>query len=308
MSFVTNEPYSYEDIVRIYKASHPDQKALTRGGFLNPARGKHDTLIRAIFARKRKNGPSPNLLFVSGDNTFRSYRKRIEKIMAEKTPFLYFNETEGEWIYQGESRILDVLDPDTEETASFLQSKGYSLIRTGEVDGVAQWQLQAKGENCFTQTRPVEFIAVIDSEADPVELVEHTESTTGRVVKTMASRRLDQGDFSRDVSKRYRRKCIITHAAKIPGSQFVQACHISSERDAEGNIADNSEDNGILLRSDLHALFDSGLLTINPDSGLVHFANAQLQQLYPQYHNTLCPSWDLVSKGTRRKLANRVLR
>lgn len=47
-----------------------------------------------------------------------------------------------------------------------------------------------------------------------------------------------------------------------------------------GSISDNPQ-NGLLVRRDIHALFDCGLLAINPKNGLVHISSEA--QAYPEY-------------------------
>ena len=73
-----------------------------------------------------------------------------------------------------------------------------------------------------------------------------------------AKHRLGQGAFRTLVANAYQRRCAITGERSMP---VLQAAHIQSFSE-EGP---NSVDNGILMRSDMHALFDSGYLTIDYD-------------------------------------------
>ena len=73
-----------------------------------------------------------------------------------------------------------------------------------------------------------------------------------------AKRRLGQGAFRTLVANAYQRRCAITGERSVP---VLQAAHIQSFSD-EGP---NTVDNGILMRSDMHALFDAGYLTIDYD-------------------------------------------
>jgi putative restriction endonuclease len=69
--------------------------------------------------------------------------------------------------------------------------------------------------------------------------------------------RLGQGAFRVMVSDAYTRRCAITQERTLPA---LEAAHI--HRYSWGG--DHSLSNGILLRSDLHRLFDRGYLTIEP--------------------------------------------
>ncbi|NTW72689.1 MAG: HNH endonuclease [Eubacteriaceae bacterium] len=70
--------------------------------------------------------------------------------------------------------------------------------------------------------------------------------------------RLGQGSFRVLVTDAYERRCALTNERTLPA---LEAAHIRP-------FADKGEhriENGILLRRDLHALFDRGYITINPD-------------------------------------------
>lgn len=70
--------------------------------------------------------------------------------------------------------------------------------------------------------------------------------------------RLGQGAFRVLVTDAYTRRCAITGEKTLP---VLEACHIQPY--SEGGP--NRIDNGLLLRSDLHTLFDAGYMTITPD-------------------------------------------
>lgn len=70
--------------------------------------------------------------------------------------------------------------------------------------------------------------------------------------------RLGQGAFRVLVTDVYQRRCAITGEKALP---VLQAAHIRPvARDGQHRI-----DNGLLLRSDLHALFDQGYVTVTSD-------------------------------------------
>lgn len=74
----------------------------------------------------------------------------------------------------------------------------------------------------------------------------------------MAKRRTGQGVFRIHVADAYQRRCAITGERTFP---VLQAAHIMSF----SNDGPNTVNNGILLRSDIHTLFDAGYLTVTDD-------------------------------------------
>jgi putative restriction endonuclease len=70
--------------------------------------------------------------------------------------------------------------------------------------------------------------------------------------------RLGQGAFRAEVTGAYARRCAITGERTLPA---LAACHIKPYADDGPHHVSN----GLLLRSDLHQLFDLGYLTITLD-------------------------------------------
>jgi putative restriction endonuclease len=70
--------------------------------------------------------------------------------------------------------------------------------------------------------------------------------------------RLGQGSFRVLVLDAYSRRCAVTGERTVP---VLQSAHIKPY--SKGG--DHSVANGLLLRSDIHLLFDKGLVTITPD-------------------------------------------
>jgi len=69
--------------------------------------------------------------------------------------------------------------------------------------------------------------------------------------------RLGQGAFRVLVTDAYQKRCAISGERTLP---VLQASHIVPFGDGPNRV-----DNGLLLRSDLHILFDRGYLTVTPD-------------------------------------------
>jgi putative restriction endonuclease len=70
--------------------------------------------------------------------------------------------------------------------------------------------------------------------------------------------RLGQGSFRVVVTDAYERRCAITGERTLPA---LDAAHIRPYAAA----GENRVSNGLLLRSDLHRLFDRGYVTVRPD-------------------------------------------
>lgn len=85
--------------------------------------------------------------------------------------------------------------------------------------------------------------------------------------------RLGQGSFQAAIIDAYARRCAITGERVLPA---LEAAHIRPY--AEGG--EHRVDNGLLLRRDLHALFDRGYLTVSPKMEVM-----VSKRLKDQFHN-----------------------
>jgi len=74
----------------------------------------------------------------------------------------------------------------------------------------------------------------------------------------LVRQRLGQGAFRVLVTDVYERRCAVTREKALP---VLEAAHIKPV--SEGGV--HRIDNGLLLRSDLHRLFDRGYVTVAPD-------------------------------------------
>jgi putative restriction endonuclease len=70
--------------------------------------------------------------------------------------------------------------------------------------------------------------------------------------------RLGQGAFRFLVTDKYRRRCAISRERTLPA---LDAAHIQPYADGGSHEISN----GILMRRDIHSLFDLGYVTISPD-------------------------------------------
>jgi len=70
--------------------------------------------------------------------------------------------------------------------------------------------------------------------------------------------RQGQGTFRIEVTDAYRRQCAVSRERSLP---VLEAAHILEWSDTHSNDVTN----GILLRADIHKLFDAGYVTVDPD-------------------------------------------
>ncbi len=76
--------------------------------------------------------------------------------------------------------------------------------------------------------------------------------------------REEQPKFREKILKKYNGTCVVTGCNILA---ILDAAHILSVEYG----GDYKPNNGLLLRADLHRLFDRGLMAIDPDTGKVHF-------------------------------------
>lgn len=98
------------------------------------------------------------------------------------------------------------------------------------------------------------------------------------VIQRAIKLRRGQQNFRKELLKKYNNTCVIT-GCKI--TYILEAAHINPYR---GN-QDNHTSNGLLLRADIHTLFDLNLLGINPENFKVVIADKLKGTEYEQYHN-----------------------
>lgn len=110
---------------------------------------------------------------------------------------------------------------------------------------------------------------------------EHQPSAQRRddVLRTIRVRR-GQKAFRNRLIKRYGPKCMVSGCCLV---DIVEAAHIWPYRHSSNNRAEN----GLLLRSDLHTLFDLNHLGIDPVSFSVHISPAARKAGYEFFHGSI---------------------
>lgn len=117
----------------------------------------------------------------------------------------------------------------------------FKTYDASEADGAALWNA--------VQERLTLSVA-------PVFAAEREQERYG--APTLVRPRLGQGTFRLIVTDAYQRRCAVTRERTLPA---LEAAHIKPF--AEGGSHQPS--NGLLLRRDIHSLFDAGYVTVTPD-------------------------------------------
>ena len=94
--------------------------------------------------------------------------------------------------------------------------------------------------------------------------------------RSMTRVRIGQGEFRKKVLSEFGSACAIS--GPLPEA-VLEACHLYSYSE----VGVHHSDGGLLLRSDLHKLFDQGLIAIDPDRSTIDVSPTLSR--YPSYSN-----------------------
>ena len=128
---------------------------------------------------------------------------------------------------------------------NIVQGKKYSH---DEVDGRALWRAVQDA----MQDARADAIA-----AQPAAVLTAADAGPRFGAPTLVRPRLGQGSFRVVVTDAYARRCAVTKERTLP---VLEAAHIKPYADG----GEHRIDNGLLLRRDLHTLFDLGYLSVTP--------------------------------------------
>ncbi|SER74954.1 HNH endonuclease [Pseudomonas sp. NFACC02] len=129
------------------------------------------------------------------------------------------------------------------------------------------------------ESSPALTIPVIEKELDelgefdPQNIVDARQKVLASVI-----RRKGQAKFRSALLKAYKGKCAVTGCTV---EALLEAAHIVPYQGADTNVVSN----GLLLRADIHTLFDLGLLWVDPDSRLVKLAEGLKGSEYSHLHD-----------------------
>jgi hypothetical protein len=97
-----------------------------------------------------------------------------------------------------------------------------------------------------------------DAAKDETDCIPH-DADRRKVVERQIRERRGQQSFRNSLRKRYDDRCVVTGCDIL---SVLEAAHIKPYR----GVDDNDPQNGLLLRADIHTLFDLDLLAIEPQS------------------------------------------
>ncbi|KAF0854806.1 HNH endonuclease signature motif containing protein [Pantoea dispersa] len=310
------EQLTFDEIALRYAQQHPEEKELTARGLLSPSTSYRNLVIRALFAQEELNSPLEDLLFVSDDNERKNYLRRFEHYLKNQQAFLYFRRNDearksGRWKVIGETRVYAMLDPRSAEAQNLLNSRGFKLVLMRQTEEEEYWQLfDPQAHPCFPLSRKIQFLVVLSTPQQKMPSAVMPGTEVGRRVKAKVFQRASQAEFSAAVKARYG-ACIITgtRLTERHSWPWVEACHIDTQENEEGFLADNSVDNGLFLRSDLQRLFINKMISIDAETGQVLFNSAlecdeSISPFYQALEGKTCALWDAVPPGTRQRLRN----
>ena len=107
--------------------------------------------------------------------------------------------------------------------------------------------------------------------------------------------RPEQQKFRKMLLKEYKSTCMIT---KCKIEAVLEAAHIKPFADNKDD-ADDTLENGLLLRADLHLLFDKEFMGIHPNSGKLHFKCTD--GYYDEYTHAKIPEDTILRKNLKTR-------
>lgn len=139
------------------------------------------------------------------------------------------------------------------------------------------------------ESSPALTIPVIEKELDesgefdPQNIVDARQKVLASVI-----RRKGQAKFRSALLNAYKGKCAVTGCTV---EALLEAAHIFPYQGADTNVVSN----GLLLRADIHTLFDLDLLWVDPDSRVVKLAAGLKGSEYAHLHDKPISTPDKVS-------------
>lgn len=180
-----------------------------------------------------------------------------------------------------------VLEPATEFKASygsfFKKLKDVSLLQLKSESPRYNIQLSIQEVNIqwakgLLGTQASSIIPLTAGEADD-DSPELLEGDQRKIVDRQIKQRRGQKKF-RDMLLNSNPVCAVTGCELV---DILEAAHI----DAYRNDSHNDISNGLLLRSDIHTLFDLNLFAIHPETNKIHFSKSSKENGYKQFNGKL---------------------
>lgn len=215
-------------------------------------------------ARVTYDGGRKYALSVHSSGTSR-YADRKPIPLADGTWVLDYAAHEGSASNQGYNiALLNCLNDGIPVGVMYRESAGYRVL------GLAFIERYNNVTHMFTLHGPISndseskssFALPGFDEIPPDEqqlLVEYDGADERQIVMAQQVRRERQGKFRDALLRAYAGTCVIT-GTNVP--EVLQAAHINPYRGRKSQIVNN----GLLLRADLHLLYDAYLISVDPDT------------------------------------------
>lgn len=210
---------------------HSPLNYITGGGFF--VRYSLLPVSLAWEAFGNKNGAPDYLSFISAIHRYRKSNQRTEPdpvigCIILTSPFFF---QESDWIPVPEDWSPNIVQGKSYDTGTLIGRRLYHQV-----------------QERLTRVRPSDngYDRVSDADADRFG------------AEYIVRARLGQGAFKVLVTEAYHRRCAVSGERTLP---VLEAAHIKPYS-LEGP---HRTDNGLLLRKDLHTLFDRGYMTVNED-------------------------------------------
>ena len=163
------------------------------------------------------------------------------------------------------NRTLGQVDLDYRPYVKFntVENIALGVMRLLTVDGqVRAVQWKDEGDDNFEEV-DVEIVSYNEVPSSESAYERSAEDTADKAVR-LVTERPEQEKFRKILMAAYGSECCIS---RCPIPQSLDAAHIDPFIGSKSNHVQN----GLLLRRDLHSLFDKNLLAVDPVTRLVHF-------------------------------------
>jgi len=158
-----------------------------------------------------------------------------------------------EHVQRGLELLLFYRKKKYEHLGAGFRYEGRFRYQSHEGSGPTKFTLRRENSSALN-TADVEAELEAQGEFSPDDVIDARKRTLASIV-----RRQGQGAFRRTLLKAYSSQCAVT-GCRIEA--LLEAAHIVPYLGADTNVVSN----GLLLRADIHTLFDLGLLWVDPDS------------------------------------------
>lgn len=223
-----------------------------------------------------------------------------EARIYERSQELYLSPT-GEGVYRIISTLNDVID------ISRVTRQG-----SGETIGIVKFRTAINRINQFNNAIPkghiyehvaeevtlVELLPFLDwdetghfiltrglllENIDNIDMGEAQNDDPNIRIQTNVRQRKGQKKFRDKLLSLYESQCAVSRCNVL---EVLHACHINSHSISGINLSTN----GLILRSDIHDLFDQNLIAIDPVDFTINVSTSLIQTEYYKYHGKILKS------------------